>query len=232
MVTPPRSPRLVSSRLSVCSTWLLQLFHSTLHLEYPVGDGDPIKIIGIMPALSFAYQCHMTSVPLYGEMRQRSTTKYLVVVGVAMFLATLFYVIVGLAGLAMFGGDVRPDVILNFPANSILITIGKKLYGGAIPHLILNLSVRQCAQMGASSIITIGKKGESVTCVIGEKGEQHVWFRHFNFLNFSLSFRKSGSDCFNLYDIPRHIIYRYVTMETRLNDDCHVAMETLIDLLV
>ena len=43
-----------------------------------------------------------------------------------MFLATLFYVIVGLAGLAMFGGDVKPDVILNFPANSILITIGKK----------------------------------------------------------------------------------------------------------
>eukprot|EP00116_Pleurobrachia_bachei_P001475 sb/3461737/ len=170
---------------AVVSQYITSGVRADINPWYPVGDGDPIKIIGIMPALSFAYQCHMTS---YQEPTESVNTGHCtdwlitshvtwlvqftiyrnpgiyrddkpppifilispsVVVGVAMFLATLFYVIVGLAGLAMFGGDVRPDVILNFPANSILITIGKKLYGGAIPHLILNLSVRQCAQMGA-----------------------------------------------------------------------------------
>ena len=43
----------------------------------------------------------------------------------SMFLVTVSYLIVGYAGLAMFGSDVQPDIILSFPNNSITMTIGR-----------------------------------------------------------------------------------------------------------
>ncbi|KAL5247249.1 hypothetical protein ACHWQZ_G019196 [Mnemiopsis leidyi] len=92
---------------------------------YPPDSADPIKILSVLPTMSFAYQCHMTSVPLYGELTGRSVSKYGVVVGVAMFLATSAYLVVGYTGFAIFGGDVDPDIILSFPADSIVMTVGR-----------------------------------------------------------------------------------------------------------
>ena len=48
-----------------------------------------------------------------------------VVVGVAMFLASSSYLVVGYTGFAIYGIKVHPDIILSFPAKSIVMTVGR-----------------------------------------------------------------------------------------------------------
>jgi amino acid permease len=47
------------------------------------------------------------------------------VVGVAMFLATSSYLVVGYTGVAIYGQSVDPDIILSFPSDSIVMTVGR-----------------------------------------------------------------------------------------------------------
>ena len=42
-----------------------------------------------------------------------------------MFLATSAYLVVGYTGFAIFGSKVDPDIILSFPADSIVMTVGR-----------------------------------------------------------------------------------------------------------
>lgn len=96
-----------------------------VNLWYPPANTDPLTILSVLPSMSFAYQCHMTSVPLYAELAGRSINKYMVIVGVAMFLATTSYLVVGYTGFAIYGSSVDPDIILSFPSRSIIMTVGR-----------------------------------------------------------------------------------------------------------
>lgn len=42
-----------------------------------------------------------------------------------MFLATSAYLIVGYTGFALYGRGVDPDIILSFPPDSIVMTVGR-----------------------------------------------------------------------------------------------------------
>ena len=59
----------------ILNTFLWKCVTLIILLRYPTVS-DPIEILSIFPVLSFGYQCHMTSVPLYAELRNRSLSKY------------------------------------------------------------------------------------------------------------------------------------------------------------
>lgn len=105
--------------------------------QYFLGDGptsddiwypkenNPITILSILPVLSFGYQCHMTSVPLYAELYNRTLPRYSIVIAVAMVLVSASYLLLGVLGLLMFGHATKPDIIMNYPPDSVMITVGR-----------------------------------------------------------------------------------------------------------
>lgn len=110
--------------VAVVVQFLISKQRTDVNVWYPTVS-DPIEILSIFPVLSFGYQCHMTSVPLYAELRNRTLSKYTFVVGSAMLLVTCCYLIVGVLGFVMFGTDVDPDIIRSFSSSSIKFTISR-----------------------------------------------------------------------------------------------------------
>jgi len=88
-------------------------------------ESDPITILSVLPVFALGFQCHMTSVPLYAELKNRSMPRYAIVLLMALGFTLSFYLTAGSFGLMTFGYDINADIILNYPSNSITITVGR-----------------------------------------------------------------------------------------------------------
>ncbi|XP_063689357.1 sodium-coupled neutral amino acid transporter 7-like [Bolinopsis microptera] len=84
-----------------------------------------LPIMQYLPVFTLGFQCHMTSVPLYYELHQRSVAKYTVVILVTSCLVFVSYMLAGVFGLMTFGSKVNPDVLLDYSSKDGLMTIAR-----------------------------------------------------------------------------------------------------------
>jgi sodium-coupled neutral amino acid transporter 7/8 len=93
--------------------------------EILMPDIGILPIMQYLPVFTLGFQCHMTSVPLYYELHNRSVPKYTVVILVSNFLVLSSYVLAGVFGLMTFGLKANPDVLLNYSSKDGLMTVAR-----------------------------------------------------------------------------------------------------------
>lgn len=87
-------------------------------------DGNGFRVLQIIPIICFAYQSHMTAIPMYACMRERKVEKFTLCAVVSMIVCFLVYTMVGIFGYATFGaGKVPSDVLQGYADESVLVAL-------------------------------------------------------------------------------------------------------------
>ncbi|OAD60465.1 Putative sodium-coupled neutral amino acid transporter 7 [Eufriesea mexicana] len=109
---------------------LLVVYKYFTNIETP---NNPMKIwpdnkfeaLQIIPIICFAYQNHMTAIPMYACMKERKINKFILCAIASMIICFIVYTIVGIFGYATFGaGKVPSDILQGYADKSIILTLG------------------------------------------------------------------------------------------------------------
>jgi len=100
--------------------------------ELPESPASVSAFLSSIPTIFFAYQCHVSAVPIYASMRDRSPTSWLTVVGIGLFLCCIVYTLTGVFGYLSFGRGVHSDILLSYPAKDPLVIAARVLMAVAM----------------------------------------------------------------------------------------------------
>ncbi|KZC04073.1 PREDICTED: putative sodium-coupled neutral amino acid transporter 7 [Dufourea novaeangliae] len=107
----------------------LIVYKNYTKIEPPV---NPMKIwpdngyetLQIIPIICFAYQSHMTAIPMYACMKDRNVEKFTICAAVSMIICFAAYTVVGIYGYATFGaGNVPSDILQGYTDKSVILTL-------------------------------------------------------------------------------------------------------------
>jgi len=90
------------------------------------------SLLAALPSLLFAYQCHVSAVPVYASMKEKSQNAWMVVVSVSLLLCCIVYTLTGTFGYLTFGLDVNPDILVSYGANDPLVIAARLLMAVAM----------------------------------------------------------------------------------------------------
>ncbi|XP_029043598.1 putative sodium-coupled neutral amino acid transporter 7 [Osmia bicornis bicornis] len=108
--------------------WLI-IYKNFTKTESPV---NPMKIwpdnnletLQIIPVICFAYQSHMTAIPMYACMKDRKLGKFTFCAVMSMIICFIAYTVVGICGYATFGaGKVPSDILQGYTDKSVILTL-------------------------------------------------------------------------------------------------------------
>eukprot|EP01080_Neovahlkampfia_damariscottae_P000818 gene818-9068_t len=94
-------------------------------------NSDILSIINTFPTLIFAFGSHITLLPMYKELKNRTAQKMSIIVSSSTFICIAFYIVIGSSGYLQFA-NVFPfsDSIIDlYPNDDILVEISKFLLG-------------------------------------------------------------------------------------------------------
>ncbi|CAN8004585.1 unnamed protein product, partial [Ixodes hexagonus] len=103
--------------------------------EYYTGRHPPVEIrtapdsaesvLSVVPVICFGYQCHVSSVPIYGCLADRRLSTFSRVVAVAVFLTAVLYTLTAVFGYWTFGRGVASDVLELYDASrpAVLVAV-------------------------------------------------------------------------------------------------------------
>ncbi|KAI4488690.1 hypothetical protein M0802_011398 [Mischocyttarus mexicanus] len=82
------------------------------------------ETLHIIPIICFAYQSHMTAIPMYACMKERRLGKFTICAIISMIICFIIYTIVGILGYATFGiGKVPSDILQGYSDKSTIVTL-------------------------------------------------------------------------------------------------------------
>ncbi|CAG5126479.1 unnamed protein product [Candidula unifasciata] len=77
-----------------------------------------IDVFLVVPDICFAYQCHVSIIPIYSCMEKRNLKEFSKTVSMAMVLCVLTYSVTAALGYLQFGADITSDILLSFDQNA------------------------------------------------------------------------------------------------------------------
>ncbi|XP_046360378.2 putative sodium-coupled neutral amino acid transporter 7 [Haliotis rufescens] len=78
----------------------------------------------VVPTICFAYQCHVSIIPIYSCMEKRNVKEFTKTISVAMFLCVISYTVTAALGYLQFGQSVTSDILLSFkPDIPVIIAV-------------------------------------------------------------------------------------------------------------
>lgn len=86
---------------------------------------DFFEFFGAFPILFLSFGCHLTVMPLYKSLKNRTMFKMSIPVSAAVGIVASLYTVLGLFGYLLFKEKTRDNFLLNFAANELLATICK-----------------------------------------------------------------------------------------------------------
>lgn len=91
-----------------------------------------IDVFLVVPDICFAYQCHVSIIPIYSCLENRNLKEFSKTVSLAMVLCVLTYTVTAALGYLMFGDKITSDILLSFepdiPTLIAVILIAVKTY--------------------------------------------------------------------------------------------------------
>ena len=106
------------------------------------------SLLSAIPSLLFAYQCHVSAVPVYASMRQKSANSWLtgeflsllmsinlklfLVVTISLILCCIVYTLTGTFGYLTFGENVNNDILVSYSATDPLVIAARVLMAVAM----------------------------------------------------------------------------------------------------
>ncbi|KAL7636161.1 UNVERIFIED_CONTAM: hypothetical protein RMT77_012918 [Armadillidium vulgare] len=120
----------VASMIYLVIVIVLELFIG----DYPKGEVNISninvwKFFNVVPTISFAYQCHVSSVPIMSCVYNRSRSTILKACLSAMSICLVVYTLCANCGYLTFGSLVNPDVLLDYDASQLVVICAVLLLG-------------------------------------------------------------------------------------------------------
>lgn len=83
-----------------------------------------IDIFNVVPTICFAYQCHVSVIPIYSCMEPRNLRQFSKTISCSMFLCVLTYTGTAAFGYLTFGDGITSDILLSYdPDASVIIAV-------------------------------------------------------------------------------------------------------------
>lgn len=127
------------------------------------GEIVPIRFdsatLASFPVQVFAFTCAQNLFPIYNELKDRSQAKMNTIISSSIFGAASVYEILGVVGYLTFGSKVSSNVIAMYPADSLIVAIGRLgiVFLVGLSYPLQALPCRSCIYLLQSGIIK-GKK--------------------------------------------------------------------------
>ena len=108
-------------------------------------------VFNVIPAVCFAYQCHVSSIPVYSCIRPRRLSSFTKTVSAAMAICFLSYSLIGILGYLSFGRSVRPDILSNYVTTFWPVALGFGLF--ALKNLLTFPIILFCGRLAINDLI-------------------------------------------------------------------------------
>lgn len=83
-----------------------------------------IDVFLVVPDICFAYQCHVSIIPIYSCMGKRNMREFSKTVTLAMILCILTYTVTAALGYLQFGDSITNDILLSFkPTSEVMVAV-------------------------------------------------------------------------------------------------------------
>ncbi|GFR96736.1 sodium-coupled neutral amino acid transporter [Elysia marginata] len=83
-----------------------------------------IDVFLVVPEVCFAYQCHVSIIPIYSCMENRNLREFSKTVSLAMVLCVITYTVTAALGYLQFGANITTDILVAFkPDTSVIIAV-------------------------------------------------------------------------------------------------------------
>lgn len=143
--------------LYVVSLIIYEQFAHSESLVNPmkIWPNNGYEALQIVPIICFAYQSHMTAIPMYACMKERNISKFTLCAIVSMIICFIAYTVVGIFGYATFGaGKVPSDILQGYTDKSVFVTLA--IIFIAIKNFTTYPIVLYCGRDALLSILGMG----------------------------------------------------------------------------
>jgi amino acid permease len=129
--------------------------------------------LAAFPVQVFAFTCAQNLFPIYNELKDRTQAKMNVIIASSIFSAAGVYEVLGIVGYLTFGSKVGSNVIAMYPAESLVVAIGRLgiVFLVGLSYPLQALPCRSCIYLLTSGIIK-GKKHKPVVAALPEVPEE------------------------------------------------------------
>ncbi|XP_061825848.1 putative sodium-coupled neutral amino acid transporter 8a isoform X1 [Nerophis lumbriciformis] len=126
---------LAATYLTIAIIIKYHTMHSVLlHITplYSSGISSWASTFSVIPTICFGFQCHEASIAIYSSMENQRLTHWAFISVVTMIICLIIYTLTGVYGYLTFGKDVKPDILMSYMGDDILMLIARLLFGISI----------------------------------------------------------------------------------------------------
>ncbi|XP_061891437.1 putative sodium-coupled neutral amino acid transporter 8a isoform X2 [Entelurus aequoreus] len=126
---------LAATYLTIAIIIKYHTMHSVLlHITplYSSGISSWASTFSVIPTICFGYQCHEASIAIYSSMENQRLTHWAFISVITMIICLIIYTLTGVYGYLTFGKDVKPDILMSYMGDDILMLIARLLFGISI----------------------------------------------------------------------------------------------------
>uniref|UniRef100_A0A3P8WC01 Solute carrier family 38 member 8 n=1 Tax=Cynoglossus semilaevis TaxID=244447 RepID=A0A3P8WC01_CYNSE len=125
LILPLSIPKEISFQKYIRSeTEVFHLQVSELLLQIEYGFNSPFVL--------FVLQCHEASIAIYSSMENQRLSHWVFVSVVSMIFCLIIYSLTGVYGYLTFGKEVKPDILMSYTGDDVLMLIARLLFGISI----------------------------------------------------------------------------------------------------
>lgn len=78
-----------------------------------------------VPAIFFAYQCHVSSIPVFASLKHKTSRNWLLIISCAIGICFSTYTLTAICGYLTFGDKVSSDVLQSYDASDVSVIIAR-----------------------------------------------------------------------------------------------------------
>ena len=78
-----------------------------------------------VPFVCFAFQCHISAVPIYAGLQKRTVKNFFFITIVGILICTIVYSMTGVFGMLTFPGELNSDILRNYCPKDIPVSIAR-----------------------------------------------------------------------------------------------------------
>ncbi|CAL8374765.1 unnamed protein product [Arctogadus glacialis] len=90
------------------------------------------SMLSVIPTICFGFQCHEASIAIFSSMKNQKLSHWVFISVVSMIICLLIYTLTGIYGFLTFGPAVKPDILMSYNGDDVLMVIARLLFGISI----------------------------------------------------------------------------------------------------
>ncbi|CAL8355330.1 unnamed protein product [Lota lota] len=90
------------------------------------------SMLSVIPTICFGFQCHEASIAIFSSMKNQKLSHWVIISVVSMIICLIIYTLTGVYGFLTFGAGVKPDILMSYKGDDMLMVIARLLFGISI----------------------------------------------------------------------------------------------------